>query len=626
MGLLPAICVIFLLIFASCCPIQAFAQGKVFSDLPHQRSHRNSPLNFVLSKPLSQLMDKSMHISSLVASEIGGNPKDKQEIQAKPQILSSLPCMEELDRRILLTALPAALHLAIIPLVALIDSRAVGKLNNPLAFAGQGAANQVFSSAIWMLSFLPNVITPLVAKAQANGDLRSVQERYQEAMIVTSAIGILGTFLLVMYPEFWLKLVMKGGLPAKEYAIPFLTTRAATFLPALLSLVNFAIFRGTQDIDTPLKISIAANIVNLILKPIFMFQLHLQLIGSAYSSCTADIITFVLYSYLLSTKNILSIPPFWKGWKQVFQSPKTSMPTADDESTSAQSFPDENSVLLKWKKTFFSILTLMKSAVKVQSRTFALNFSFMMVTRYVQTMDTTGVSAAAHGIALNLFQFCSIPSLALNTVSNSIIPLELAKARQSIRELTTGNPVPTSQSGDHSPCDWKFSSSPTQSQELLYSKMLSVRHIANRLYVWGIVLGILLAGLQILSLYTIGWFTKLPDVHQKIVEPLMIGAGMQFLHAIVWIGEGIQQGTEDFQSLALATIVGSIGMMSMIYWKGYSLNNIWLSFGILGMVRLFGVLYHHFVAGPLAMPQLRKILTTPATSVTTRLEEHKKQD
>lgn len=591
MALLQAIGVIFFLIFTSCCPIQAFAQGKVFSELPRKRSHYHSPLNFLLSKST-----RNMPVTALQASEKGGNIKDIPDVNTNPSIVSSFPCMDELDRRILLTALPAALHLAIVPLVALIDSRAVGKLNNPLAFAGQGAANQVFSSATWMLSFLPNVITPLVAKASANGDIRAVQERYNEAMIATSVIGIVGTFLLVTYPEFWLKLVMKGGLPAKEFAIPYLTTRAITFLPALLSLVNFAIYRGTQDIDTPLRISISANIVNLILKPIFMFQWQYHLIGSAYSSCTADIITFLLYSFLLSRKNILSIPPFLQGWKQFFHASKTSMPTVDDDSSSP-TIPDEHPIFLKWQKIFSSIATLMKSAVKVQSRTFALNFSFMMVTRYVQTMDTTGVSAAAHGIALNLFQFCSIPSLALNTVSNSIIPLELAKARQSVQESTVS------------------SSSSTSPEERLYTKLIAVRQIANRLYLWGIVLGILLAGLQILSIYTIGWFTKLPHVHEKIIQPLLIGAGMQFLHAIVWIGEGIQQGTEDFQSLAIATIVGSIGMMSMIYWKGYSISNIWLSFGVLGMVRLCGVLYHHFIAGPLAMPQLRKLLHTSSSSM-----------
>ena len=57
-------------------------------------------------------------------------------------------------------------------------------MSNAMALAGQGAANQVFSSSFWILSFLPNVIAPLVAKAAGAGDKATVQKRVNEAIFL----------------------------------------------------------------------------------------------------------------------------------------------------------------------------------------------------------------------------------------------------------------------------------------------------------------------------------------------------------------------------------------------------------------------------------------------------------
>ena len=39
-----------------------------------------------------------------------------------------------------------------------------------VALAAQGAANQVFQSAFWIISFISSVVAPMVAKAAAGGD------------------------------------------------------------------------------------------------------------------------------------------------------------------------------------------------------------------------------------------------------------------------------------------------------------------------------------------------------------------------------------------------------------------------------------------------------------------------
>ena len=58
----------------------------------------------------------------------------------------------------------------VIPLVGAVDTYWVGQMGDALSLAGLSAANQVFNSAFWIVSFLPSVLTPLIAKAAASGD------------------------------------------------------------------------------------------------------------------------------------------------------------------------------------------------------------------------------------------------------------------------------------------------------------------------------------------------------------------------------------------------------------------------------------------------------------------------
>ena len=55
------------------------------------------------------------------------------------------------------------------------------------------------------------------------------------------------------------------------YALPYLRVRALTFMPAMLSTVGFAAFRGLLDTKTPLYISALANALNVVLDPVLIF-------------------------------------------------------------------------------------------------------------------------------------------------------------------------------------------------------------------------------------------------------------------------------------------------------------------------------------------------------------------
>jgi hypothetical protein len=120
-------------------------------------------------------------------------------------------------------------------------------MGNALAVAGQAAANQVFSSAFWVVSVLPSgksissrkwrkkinkspgkrviqldlsrafifttftqllnfiafipVTATLVSKANAKGNQEDVQDAVSQALIVGFYMSLVGTALMMLYPE-----------------------------------------------------------------------------------------------------------------------------------------------------------------------------------------------------------------------------------------------------------------------------------------------------------------------------------------------------------------------------------------------------------------------------------------
>ena len=117
--------------------------------------------------------------------------------------------------------------------------------------------HQVFNSAFWIISFLPSLVTPIIAKTAASGTREQVQEKVGDAIFVSALIGTIGMALMLAFPHHALSVVgAEAGV--MEAALPYLMVRAITFVPATVAMVCFATFRGTMDIVTPLKVCLCA--------------------------------------------------------------------------------------------------------------------------------------------------------------------------------------------------------------------------------------------------------------------------------------------------------------------------------------------------------------------------------
>ena len=98
-----------------------------------------------------------LHKTALHATQLTAEASASNNL--KTSKVSLWPCGDDLDKKIMNLAIPALLNFAIVPLVGAADCFWVGRMRNALALSGQGAANQVFNSAFWFLSFLPSVVS-----------------------------------------------------------------------------------------------------------------------------------------------------------------------------------------------------------------------------------------------------------------------------------------------------------------------------------------------------------------------------------------------------------------------------------------------------------------------------------
>lgn len=389
--------------------------------------------------------------------------------------ISMWPQFDDLDKRMMKIALPCIANFAINPLIGAVDLFWVNRMSNALAVAGQAAANQVFSSAFWVVSFLPSVTATLVSKANAKGDEEEVQDAVSQALVVGFYVSLLGSLLMLRYPNQVLSSVLKDGAPALKYARPYLFIRSFAFLPSLISIIGFSAFRGTLDTATPLKISAISNIFNAVLDPILMFSLAMGVPGAALATLCAEIISAASFLALMLRRKMIR-------WSKIFRMPS-------------------------WTK----LKPLLKGGAALQLRNVALNLTFLAVARVTQSLDNDGVAAAAHALAIQVFQIGGIVLLALSTVAQTVVPNEMTERVDPVTGERHGGKV-------------------------------AAKNVVNRLMSWGFVLGVILGALQIVLLPALQKSSPLEEVRQAAVIPSILASVYQIINGLVFIGEGVMVG------------------------------------------------------------------------------------
>jgi putative MATE family efflux protein len=381
----------------------------------------------------------------------------------------------------------------------------------------------------------------LVSTENAKGNKEGLQDCVCQALTVGILIALIGTPLAFLNPEKVLSAVLKDGSPAMEYAKPYLLVRAFAFLPSIISLIGFSAFRGILDTVTPVKISAFANIFNAVLDPILIFTLAMGVPGAAVATLAAEVISAVAYLYLLRKKELIR-------WRKVFRLPSLS-----------------------------KLEPLLRGGAALQLRNVALNLTFLAVTRVTQSIDETGVAAAAHAMAIQTFSLGGFVLLALSTVAQIVVPNEMVE---------------------------KFD----EKGQKIGGGSDAARAVVNRLMTWGFILGTVLGALQIALLPLIARSTPLQEVRDAALMPSILASVFQIMNGLVFIGEGVMIGCGNFMMLSLSTIVATLACLQAlrVFPANYGVTGVWMGFGVFNTLRLAGVWLHQTRIGPLARRKIRK--------------------
>lgn len=226
--------------------------------------------------------------------------------------------MTNANQRIWAIAGPAILSNISTASVGIVDSWAVGHLDNPLDLAGLALGAMLFSFLLWSLGFLRMGTTGMVAQdkgARLRGRLHRTVAR-----ALTLALGLGLIILVLAWPLSMLALsLMAEGDAEAQIARTYLDIRLWAMPFIMVKMVVVGTMIGLQRAGTALAIEVFVNIVNVVLTVVLVVILNFGVEGAAFSSLVAEILAGLaalmalglrLHPRLL--KKAVSQARFWK--------------------------------------------------------------------------------------------------------------------------------------------------------------------------------------------------------------------------------------------------------------------------------------------------------------------------
>jgi len=276
----------------------------------------------------------------------------------------------------------------------------IGRMGDALALAGQSAACTAYLTVFYLLSFLPTMAAPMVARLIGGRKKNEARQAIGETLSMCVLLGLAGTFLLALRPMSVLRLALSGPeSPAAGHALSYLKWRALCMIPMLINATGFAAFRGSLDTRTPMKVTLVASALKVLLDPFLIFYCNMGVIGAPISSLITEIVASILNTHLLVRRKLLDI----SSWRKLVP---------------------------RWKSTFVPLLS---GGLVMMIRQIAINVCTLVSSQRAQSLGSAvsgagaGVEAAAYGVTMNIYTIGFVVHVAMQGAAASLIPAEWAK-------------------------------------------------------------------------------------------------------------------------------------------------------------------------------------------------------
>ena len=208
------------------------------------------------------------------------------------------------DRKLARLALPVIFANVTIPLLGLVDTAVVGHLDSPHYLGGVAIGATAVSFLYMLLMFLRMSTTGMTAQAFGANAGQDILRNLLQPLLIALLCGL--AIIVLHDPLTRLALWITGGQQAVLIqAQHYLHIRWLSAPAALCNLVLIGWLLGVQNVRVPVILTIAGNLLNIVLALWFVMGLEWGVRGVATATVMAEYFTLVL--------------GVWFTWRQILQ-------------------------------------------------------------------------------------------------------------------------------------------------------------------------------------------------------------------------------------------------------------------------------------------------------------------
>ena len=297
--------------------------------------------------------------------------------------LPSINNARKLDKKIWELSKPATLNYVMVPIVGMVDTLWVTKLGSSKDLAGVGCGDQIFSIFFCIISFLPVILTPEIARLHTEEKKNEIANLISVSLCLSVISGMLVSVLLFLNIDLITSIFSSKSNEVFSRTVLYLKYRTPALSFCIINSVIFSVFRGLMDFKQALAINIVSQVINVILDPIFMIKYGIS--GVASASLISDIVCTIGYIKLLIKNKLITY---------------------------------KVTNFFKISKNYLNL------GLFIQMKYILINIIYLLINKRLLQLDNTGTELAAYIILSKFISLTMITYSGLSSVASIVIPSE----------------------------------------------------------------------------------------------------------------------------------------------------------------------------------------------------------
>ncbi len=201
-----------------------------------------------------------------------------------------------MNKEILRLAIPNIISNVSVPLLSTVDTALMGQLS-AAHIGAVGLGSMIFNFIYWNFGFLRMGTTGITAQAFGRFDNKAIIHTLGRSALIALGIGLL--IILLQWPLAAASYALLQVDPELEGMVRQYIAIRIWAAPATLGLYAFTgWFFGMQNATFPLLITVAGNVLNILLSFLFVYYFNMEIAGVAWGTLIAQYLSLGLAIFL----------------------------------------------------------------------------------------------------------------------------------------------------------------------------------------------------------------------------------------------------------------------------------------------------------------------------------------